>query len=174
MSIRLRVIVATVLLVAVAVAAADVTGFWLFKRYSYQDANKSVDLVATTAAAAIQGGKKLSLSLFPSTVRPALVELLSRDGRVLQVARTPDVTSHELPTAALLARPGSSQRLTSERLQAIAVPLADGRTVIAAVAVGPSMAELAHLSTLNFQVAAAVILLAAIVAAVVLTSSLRP
>jgi two-component system OmpR family sensor kinase len=174
MSIRLRVIVATVLLVAVAVVAADVTGFWLFKRYSSQDADKSVHLVATTAAAAIEGGKKLSLALFPSTARPALVELLTRDGRVLQVARTPDATSVELPTAALLARPGSSQRLASERLQAIAVPLADGRTVIAAVAVGPSMAELAHLSTLNFQVAAAVILLAAIVAALVLTSSLRP
>ena len=36
MSIRLRVIVVTVLLVAIAVAAADVTGFWLFKRYSYR------------------------------------------------------------------------------------------------------------------------------------------
>jgi two-component system OmpR family sensor kinase len=173
-SIRARVIVATVLLVALAVIAADATGFWLFKRYSYGDANTSVRRVATIAATAVQNGEKLRLSLFPSTVRPAVVELVSRDGRVLEAVRTPDATSLDLPTAALLARPGHSQRLDSQKLQVVAVPAAGGRSVIAAVAVGASDAAVAHLATLNYQIGFAVVVLAAIVAAVVLTSSLRP
>jgi two-component system OmpR family sensor kinase len=173
-SIRVRVIIATVLLVALAVVAADVTGVWLFKRYSYRDADTSVRRVATIAATAARDGRRLRLSLFPSTMRPAVVEVLSPDGRVLEAVRTPDAVSVKLPTDSLIARPGRSQRLSHEKLQAIAVPVAGGGNVIAAVATGPSLDALAHLTTLNYQVGFAVVLLAAIVAAIVLTTSLRP
>ena len=80
MSIRLRVTLATVVLVALALVAADFTAYALLRRELYRDANMSVRRVAATAVAAVNRGERIDLSMFASADRPARVECCRATG----------------------------------------------------------------------------------------------
>jgi signal transduction histidine kinase len=172
MSIRLRVTLATVALVALALATADFTAYVLLKREVYRDASNSVRRVAATAIAAVDAGQRIDLASFSSADRPMLVELWGSDGRLLERVDTRDGTGLKL-SPGLLSQRRKPQTLF-DQIEAIAVPASRDHTVLAAVALGPTVSVLKHLSTLNAWIGIAVMALAAVIAAVVLTVSLRP
>jgi two-component system OmpR family sensor kinase len=156
-----------------ALLAADYTAYALLRQEVYRDAATSVHRVAATAVAAIDAGRRLDLASFTSTDRPMLVELWGADGRVLERVATRDGTGLKLPPG-LLSHRGKAQLLFDQKIQAIAAPASHGQTILAAVALGPTASVLKHLSTLNAWIGIAVLALTAVVAAVVLTISLRP
>lgn len=177
MSIRLRVTLATVVLAALAVGAVDVTTFVLLSRYVDKRADTSVRQVAQTAGVALGTGKTLSLPIFSPTDRPVLVEVLNAKGKVVDRLATSEAVDVRLPSD-LVSRPGRSRQLeipghNGPAYQAIAVR-ESGRTVIAVVSLKNEVNTLAHLFRLNVIVGIVALSLLAIVAAVVLTRSLRP
>jgi two-component system OmpR family sensor kinase len=172
-SIRLRVTLATVLLVGLALATADFTAYALLRRDVYSGANASVHRVAATAVAAVNAGRRLELSMFSSADRPLAVELRAGDGTLLERASTRDGAQLKLP-ASILSNGRSADLLFNQTVDAIAVPAGRGTTVVAAVALGSEATVLRHLSKLNDVIGIAVIAVSALVAAVVLTFSLRP
>ena len=177
MSIRLRVTLATVALAALAVGAADVTTFVLLRGYFDRRADASVRQVARTAVDALRRGQALRLSTFAGTDRLVLVEVRSAQGRVLERLGTSEAADVRLPSD-LLLHPGRPQQIEAPHhrgpaFQVIAVPAAGG-TVVAAVSLRNEVGTLAHLFRLNFAVGGIVLALLAVVAAIVLTRSLRP
>ncbi len=177
MSIRLRVTLATVVLAALAVGTVDVTTFLLLRRDVRAGADTSVRNVAQAAVAALRNGKKLSLATFAGADRPVLVEVRNTQGRVITRLGTSEAAQVRLPSD-LFAHLGRSQEISAPdsgrpAFQVIAVPAAGG-TVIAAISLRSEIRTLAHLVRLNFIVGALVLAILAIVAAIVLTRSLRP
>jgi two-component system OmpR family sensor kinase len=174
MSIRLRVTFVTVILVALALATADLTAYALLRSEVYRDADKSVHQLAATAVADVNRGRRLDLSSFSSADQPLLVQVLASDGRPVGQVGARDATGLKLDTAGLLKTPGVSRLFFDRRIDAIAVPAGHGKTVVAAVALGPTAKALADLSNLNDLIGIAVIAVSAVVAAIVVTLSLRP
>jgi two-component system OmpR family sensor kinase len=173
MSIRLKVTLATVVLAALAVGAADVTTFILLRGYFNKRADANVRGVAQKAVTTLRSGHRLTLNTFAGTDRLVLVELRSPQGKVLQHVGT-DVP---IPSD-LVSHPGHSRQIEvpghpGPSFAEIAVPAPHG-TVIAAVSVRNEVSTLAHLFRLNFFVGGVVLGLLALVALVVLTRSLRP
>lgn len=177
MSIRVRVTLATVAIAALAVGAADATTFVLLRRYFDDRADANVREVAKVAVDVLRSGRVLTLPAFAGADRPVLVELRTRQGRVLERLATPEAIDVKLPPD-LLSHPGQSQQIEAPgrrgpAFQVLAVPAAGGM-VIAVVSLKNEVSTLAHLFRLNFTVGGIVLALLAAVAAVVLTRSLRP
>ncbi len=176
MSIRLRVTLTTVLITAIALGTADVASFTLLRRYVNGRAVNGVRQVAQTAAAATGGGRPVTLDLFSQTDRPVLVELRSPGGRLLQ--RVGAATDQHLVPAGLAATPGHAVSVDDgdgpPKYEAIAVHDARGRTVIAVISLSAEVETLRHLVVLNIWVGIVVLVALAIVAAILLTRSLRP
>ena len=177
MSIRTRVTLATVVLAALAIGTVDVTTFLLLRRQVNARADTSVGNVAGTAVETLKNGEKLSLSAFAGSDRPVLVELLNARGNPVSRVGTAEAAEVRLP-ADLLAHPGRPQQISAPgtsrpEFQVIAVPAAGG-TVVAAISIQSDINTLDSLVRLNFFVGAVALAILAIVAAVVLTRSLRP
>jgi two-component system OmpR family sensor kinase len=176
-SIRLRVTVVTVVLAALGVGAVDVTTFELLHGYFDKRANASVRQVAQTAVVALRDGKRLTLPAYTGIDRPVLVELIDQRGRVVERVGTSDAGDVRLP-AGLLSRPGHGQDIGAANhdgpaFQVMALP-AKGGTVVAAVSIKNEVDTLAHIFRLNFIVGGIVLAVLAIIAAIVVTRSLRP
>jgi two-component system OmpR family sensor kinase len=176
-SIRFKVTLATVVIAALGVGAADATTFVLLRGYFNTRADASVRQVARTAVDTLRGGDRLTLQTFAGTDRLVLVEVLSPQGKVLQRLGTSEAGDVRLP-ADLVSHPGQSRQIEvpehrGPAFEVIAVP-APGGTVIAAVSLKNEVNTLAHLFRLNFTVGGVVLGLLAIVALIVLTRSLRP
>jgi two-component system OmpR family sensor kinase len=176
-SIRLKVTLATVLIAALGVGAADATTFILLRDYFNKRADANVRQVAQKAVSALRSGQRLTLDTFAGTDRLALVELRSPQGQVLQRVATSEAVDVQIPSD-LASHPGDTRQIEvpSHRgpsFEEIAVP-AKGGTVVAVVSVRNEVSTLAHLFRLNFFVGGAVLGLLALVALVVLTRSLRP
>jgi two-component system OmpR family sensor kinase len=177
MSIRLKVTLATVVLAALAVGAADASTFILLRGYFDRRASANVRQVAQKAVETLRSGHRLTLNTFAGTDRLVLVEVLSPQGKVLQHLGTSEAADVKLPSD-LLSHPGRARSIevpdhSGPAFELIAVP-ATGGTVIAAVSVKNESSTLAHLFRLNFFVGGVVLGLLALVALVVLTRSLRP
>lgn len=177
MSIRTRVTLATVVLAALAVGTVDVTTFLLLRNDVRRRADASVRSVAQTAVVALRNHERLSLATFAGADRPVLVELRNVHGKVVARVGTSEAAEVRLPPG-LLAHPGRSREISlpdggRPAFQVIAVPAATG-TVIAAISLKSEISTLANLVRFNFIVGAVVVAILAIVAAVVLTRSLRP
>ena len=177
MSIRSRMTLAVVVLAAMAVGTVDVTTFLLLRRDVHANAAASVRDVAQTAVVALRSGQALSLATFAGADRPVLVEFRNTQGTVTERVGTSEAARVRLPSD-LLAHLGRSQEISlpdSSRpaFRVIAVP-APGGTVIAAISLKSEVSTLANLVRLNFLVGAVVLAILAIVAAAVLTRSLRP
>jgi two-component system OmpR family sensor kinase len=176
-SIRLKVTLATVVIAALGVGAADATTFILLRDYFNKRADTNVRQVAQKAVSALSSGQRLTLDTFAGTDRLALVELRSPQGKVLQRVATSEAVDVQIPSD-LVSHPGETRQIEvpSHRgpsFEELAVP-AKGGTVIAVVSVRNEVSTLAHLFRLNFFVGGAVLGLLALVALVVLTRSLRP
>jgi two-component system OmpR family sensor kinase len=175
-SIRLRVVLTTVLITAIALGAADLASFQLLRRYVNGRAASGVRQVAQTAAAATGSGRPITLDLFSQTDRPVLVELRAPDGRILQ--RVGAATDEDLVPNGLTSTPGRAVGVEVEdgppRYEAMAVPDARGRTVVAVISLSAEVATLRHLIVLNLWVGAIVLIALAVVATILLTRSLRP
>ena len=178
MSIRVRVTLATVLIAALAVAAVDATTYVLLRGDFDDRADASVRQVAQTAVDALGRGQRSTSPTFARTDRPVLVEVRSPQGRVLERLATSDAVEVRLPSD-LLSQPGRSRQIEEPgddgrpAFQAIAVP-ATGGTVIAVVSLRDEAETLARLFSLNISVGAIVLVLLAVVAALLVTRSLRP
>ncbi len=177
MSIRSRVTLATVVLSALAVGTVDVTTFLLLRSDVRSRADTSVRNVAQTAVVALRQGRKLSLSTFSGADRPVLVEVRNARGNVVTRLGTSEAVDVRLPLD-LVRHLGRSQEISlpdggRPAFRVIAVRSAGG-TVIAAISLKSEMSTLARLVHLNFIVGAVVLAILALVAAVVLTRSLRP
>jgi two-component system OmpR family sensor kinase len=174
----MRVTLAAVALAAVAVGAADVATFTLLRRSFAAHAHANVQQVAQTAAAATMRGQPLGEPLFAKTDRPVLVELRGPGGRVLQRLGGASTARLVLPGGTAPA-PGSVREVEVHGHEgpsyAVATARAGhGRTVVAAISLLGSISTLRHLYALNVWVGLTVLVLLAIVAAVVVTFSLRP
>jgi len=177
MSIRLKVTLATVVIAALGVGAADVTTFILLRGYFNRRADVNVRQVAKTAVETLRSDRRLTLPTFAGADRLVLVELLSPQGKVLQHVGTSEASEVKLPSD-LLSQLGRTRQIEvpehrGPSFDVIAVP-AKGGTVVAAVSVRNEVSTLAHLFRLNFIVGGIVLGLLALVALVVLTRSLRP
>ena len=178
MSIRLRVTLATVVLAALAVGTVDVTTFVLLRNDVHRRADASVRNVAEAAVAALQSGQPLSVATFAGADRPVLVEVLDAHGRVTRRLGASEAVDVRLP-AGLFAHLGRSQEIglpQSRRpaFRVIAVPTGGGGTVVAAISLESEVRTLDRLVRFNVVVGASVLAILALVAAVVLTRSLRP
>jgi two-component system OmpR family sensor kinase len=176
-SIRLKVTLATLVIAALGVGAADVTTFILLGGYFHRRADANVRQVANTAVKTLRSGHRLTLPTFAGADRLVLVEVLNPQGKVLQHVGTSEASQVKLPSD-LLSHPRRTRQLEvpghrGPSFLVIAVP-AKGGTVVAAVSVRNEVSTLAHLFRLNFIVGGIVLGLLAIVALVVLTRSLRP
>jgi len=176
-SIRLKVTLATVVLAALAVGAADATTFILLGGYFDRRAAADVRQVSQKAVETLSSGNRLTLETFAGTDRLVLVEVLGPQGKVLQRLGTSEAVDVKLPSD-LLSQPGRARSIEvpghrGPAFEVIAVP-ATGGTVVAAVSLKNEVSTLAHLFRLNFFVGGAVLGLLALVALVVLTRSLRP
>ena len=174
MSIRVRVTLVTVILVTLALLAASYTAYTLLRHEVYRDATASVRQLASTAVAALDKRGRLDLPILASADRPVWVRLVASDGRPLQQVNSTSLAMIKPPIGGLLKTPGRPQLFFDQKVDAIAVPAGHGETVIAAVALGPAATALSQLSKLNEVIGVAVIVLSAVVAAIVLTLSLRP
>ena len=173
MSIRLRVTLVTVAIAALGIVATDATTFFLLRSYVDNRANSSVRQAATSAIAALARGEKLELPVVAGGDRSVLVELLRPDGQPRIRAETTDAASVRLPTD-LGSRLGRPFEIDSPpRFEAIAVSTPRG-TLVAVVSLTIETSTLSHLLRLNLIVGAIVLALLALVAAIVLTRSLRP
>jgi two-component system OmpR family sensor kinase len=178
-SIRLRVTLATVALSALAVGAADLTTFVLLSDYFNGRAEASVRQVANTAVVTLKSGEQLTLPRFAGSDRPVLIEVRSAGGKILQRLSTSEASQVHLPSG-LFSRLGRARQFDAQgdpgppALAAIAVPVGDGRTVVAVVSVKAEASTLAHLFRLDVLVGLIVLAVLAVVAAVVLARSLRP
>jgi two-component system OmpR family sensor kinase len=177
MSIRFKVTLATVVIAALAVGAADASTFILLRNYFNKRADTNVRQVAQKAVTALRNGDRLTLQTFAGTDRLVLVELRSPQGKVLQSVSTSEAADVRIPSD-LVSQPGQSRQIEvpghpGPSFEEIAVPAAGG-TVIAVVSVRNEVSTLAHLFRLNFFVGGAVLGLLALVALIVLTRSLRP
>ncbi|MDP9222624.1 MAG: HAMP domain-containing histidine kinase [Actinomycetota bacterium] len=178
MSIRLRLTVVTVVLAALAVGGAQAATFLLLRNYINKRADASVRQVAQTAVAALTSGETVSLPTFAQTDRPVLVEVRDARGRVVQRIRTSEAATIKVPRD-LVSRPGRSRQLGNPgggppEFQVIALKAPGGRTVIAAVSLKDMVSTVGHLLYLTLLVGGIALLALALVAAVVLTRSLRP
>ena len=174
MSIRVRVTLVTVILVTLALLAASYTAYTLLRHEVYRDATASVRQLASTAVAALDKRGRLDLPILASADRPVWVRLVASDGRPLQQVNSTSLAMIKPPIGGLLKTPGRPQLFFDQKVDAIAVPAGHEETVIAAVALGPAATALSQLSKLNEVIGVAVIVLSAVVAAIVLTLSLRP
>ncbi len=180
MSIRLRVVLTTVLITAIALGAADLASYDLLRRYVNGRSANGVRQVAQTAAAATGGGRPLTLDLFSQTDRPVLVELRAADG-VTILQRVGAQTDEDLVPPGLVAKLGHSVGVDEDedtdgppRYEAIAVRDRHGQVVVAVISLSAEVATLRHLIALNVWVGAIVLAALAAVATVLLTRSLRP
>jgi two-component system OmpR family sensor kinase len=177
MSIRFKVTLATVVIAALAVGAADASTFILLRNYFNKRADTNVRQVAEKAVTALRNGDRLTLQTFAGTDRLVLVELRSPQDKLLQSVATSEASDVSIPSD-LASHPGLSRQVEvpgrpGPSFEEIAVP-ATGGTVIAVVSVRNEVSTLAHLFRLQFFVGGAVLGLLALVALVVLTRSLRP
>ncbi len=178
MSIRLRVTLATVVLAALAVGTVDATTFVLLRNDLHARADESVRHVAQTAVDTLRSNGTLGLAIFAGADRPVLVEVRDARGTVISRFGSSEAEDVRLPPD-LVMHLGRSQQVGSAEsdrpaFQAIAVPADGGKTVIAAVSLKSEVNTLARLVTFNIVVGAIVLTILAVVAAVVLTRSLRP
>jgi signal transduction histidine kinase len=177
-SIRLRVTLTTVLLAALAVGGAQATTFYLLSSYFDRRADASVREVAQAAVAALGNGRTLSLSTFSRTDRPVLIEVRNSRGAVQQRLSTAEAARVKVPSG-LLARMGHSQQLHTSgdhapTFEVLALRAPGGRTVVAAVSLKDVVGTLDHLRRLTIIVSLVALALSGMVAALVLTRSLRP
>jgi two-component system OmpR family sensor kinase len=178
-SIRFKVTLATVVIAALAVGAADVTTFVLLRDYFNRRADASVHQIARTTVETLRSGEQLTLQTFAGADRLVLVEVLSPQGKVLQRLGTSEAKDVRFPPD-LATHPGHARVIEvpnrrGPAFDVIAVPApAQGETVLAAVSLKNEISTLAHLAKLNFVVWGIVLALLAGVALVVLTRSLRP
>ena len=177
MSIRFKVTLATVVIAALAVGAADASTFILLRNYFNKRADTNVRQVAEKAVTALRKGDRLTLQTFAGTDRLVLAELRSPQGKVLQSVTTSEAPDVSIPSD-LISHPGFSRQVEvpghlGPSFEEIAMP-ATGGTVVAVVSVRNEATTLAHLFRLNFFVGGVVLGLLAVVALVVLTRSLRP
>jgi len=154
-SIRLKVTLATVVLAALAVGAADATTFILLGGYFDRRAAADVRQVSQKAVQTLSSGNRLTLETFAGTDRLVLVEVLSPQGKVLQRLGTSEAVDVKLPSD-LLSQPGRARSIEvpghrGPAFEVIAVP-APGGTVVAAVSLKNEVSTLAHLFRLNFFV----------------------
>jgi len=176
-SIRTRMTLAIVVLAALAVGTVDVTTFLLLRRDVNAGAAASVRNVAQTAVLSLKSGGTLSLATFAGADRPVLVEARNAQGKITARVGTSDAARVRLPPD-LSAHLGHSQEVTvpgsgrpAFRVIAVRSP---GGILIAAISLNSEVTTLAHLVRLNFVVGTVVLSILAIMAAVVLTRSLRP
>jgi two-component system OmpR family sensor kinase len=177
-SIRARVVLATVALAALAVVAADVATSLVLGRYVDRRAQTQVRETAQGARAAIAGGRALSLPILPGAKRPVLVEVLNRRGGVAQRAAGGSASQVQLP-ADLASHLNQPRRLRGRHggrsvFEAIALPLSSGRTVVAVISIKDDVQMLARLALVELIAGVAVLIVLAIAAAATLTASLRP
>ena len=176
MSIRLRTTLATVVIAALAVGAADAASFMLLQRYLNGRAATGVRTVAETAASATAAGRPLSFALFPASDRPVIVELRSQAQAVLQRVGSP--ADARLIPAGLSGRLDRPRSVTTgdgpANYEAIAVRDRRGRVVVAVISLSSEEATLRHLLAINLWVGVIVLVALAVVAAVILKRSLRP
>ena len=176
MSIRLRTTLATVVIAALAVGAADVASFMLLHRYLNGRAAAGVRTVAETAASATAASTPLSFDLFPASDRPVIVELRARSGAVLQRAGSP--TDEQLIPTGLSRHLNRPRSVTTgdgpANYEAIAVPDKRGRVVVAVISLSSEEATLRHLLAINLWVGIIVLVTLAVAAALILKRSLRP
>jgi two-component system, OmpR family, sensor kinase len=176
MSIRLRTTLATVVIAALAVGAADAASFVLLHRYLNGRAAAGVRAVAETAASATAAGTPLRFDLFPADDRPVIVELRSRSDAVLQRAGSA-ADAKLIPTG--LARELNRPRSVTTgdgpaNYEAIAVPDNRGHVVVAVTSLSSEEATLRHLLAINLWVGVIVLVALAVAAALILKRSLRP
>jgi two-component system, OmpR family, sensor kinase len=177
-SIRLRVVLATVVLAALAVGAADVATSLVLGRYVQRRAETQVREMAQGAGALVASGGRLTLPSIPGPTGPVLVEVLSRNGHVLQrlagkgasQVRLPvDLRSHLDQPRQLKGRSGGT-----DAFEAIALPATGGRTVVAVISIKDDVQTLARLAVVEFVAGVVVLVVLALAAAAVVTVSLRP
>jgi len=176
-SIRLRVVLTTLVLSTLAVSAVDITTFQLLERYFNTRADTSVRQVARAAEIALGQGTRLTLSAFAATDRPVLVEVVDRRGHVVQRLTTTNAGDVHLP-ADLRRRQGHAEQIDSPdhpgpAFEAIALPVRGG-TLIVVVSTREGVDTLTHLVRLNVIVGGVVLVIFVVVAGAVLTRSLRP
>jgi two-component system OmpR family sensor kinase len=176
MSIRLRTTLATVVIAAFAVGAADAASFVLLHRYLDGRAANGVRTVAATAASATAAGTALTFDLFPTGDRPVIVELRSATGVVLQrVGSAKDTKLIPPGLTAQLNRPRAvSVGDGSASYEAIAVPGGRGDVVVAVTSLSTEDETLRHLLVINLWVGIVVLVTLAVAAALILKRSLRP
>lgn len=176
MSIRLRTTIATVVIAAVAVGAADLASFVLLHRYLDGRAANGVRTVAETAASASAAGQPVSFNLFAGSDRPVIVQIRSRSGSILRTVGSP--TDARLIPAALTQRLNRPLPVHSgdgpADYEAIAVSDGHGRVVVAVTSLSSEVETLRHLLVLNLWVGVVVLAALAVAAAVILKRSLRP
>jgi two-component system, OmpR family, sensor kinase len=177
-SIRLRVVLATVLLAALAVGAADVATSLVLGRYVHRREATQVREIAQGVRAAVASGGRLNLPSLPGPTQPVLVEVLSRNGHVLervagkgasQVRLPADLRSHLDQPRQLSSRSGGPAAF-----DALALPVPGGRTVVAVISIRDDVHTLARLAVVELVAGVVVLVLLALAAAAVVTVSLRP
>ncbi len=178
MSIRLRVTLATVVLAALAVGAADVTTFTLLRGYFNKTAATSVRQVSSAAVAAHVNHEPIALPTFAGTDRPVLVEVRNARGSLVTRLGTSEAAQVRLPSD-LLSHPGRARQIEAPgqkgpAFEVLAVRTSDGGSVVSAVSLRTEVSTLKHLFKLNLIVGVIVLALLAIVAAILLARSLRP
>jgi two-component system OmpR family sensor kinase len=176
MSIRLRTTLATVVIAAFAVGAADAASFILLHRYLDGRAANSVRAIAATAASATAGGAPLSFDLFPTGDRPVIVELRSPSGVVLErvgSARDTKLIPPGLPQQLDRPRPVSAGD-GAAGYERIAVAGGHGNVVVAVTSLSSEDETLRHLLVINLWVGIVVLVTLAVAAAFILKRSLRP
>ncbi len=178
MSIRLRVVITTVVLAALAVGAADIATSAALKRYVDRRAQSQVREVAQGARRVVAGGRTLDLPSFPGIKQPVLVEVLNRRGQVVERLAGQDASQVRLP-ADFRLHPDQPRQLRSRSggaplFEAIALPMRGGRTVVAVISIRDDVQTLTHLALVELVAGAVVLVVLALAAAAVLTVSLRP
>lgn len=178
MSIRLRVVLATVVLAALAVLAADVATSLALGRYLDRRAQTQVRQIAQGARDVVGSGGKLALPNFRGSSLPVLVEILNRRGQVVERAASSGASEVNLPQGF------TSQRDRPRRLEgrgggpaafeAIALPMSGGRTVVAVISIKDEVQTLARLALIELVTGVAALVVLAIAAAAAVTVSLRP
>src|SRR5207302_8742711 len=108
--IRSKVTLATVVIAALGVGAADASTFILLRNYFNKRADTNVRQVAQKAVTALRSGDRLTLQTFAGTDRLVLVELRSPQGKVLQSVSTSEAADVRIPSD-LVSQPGQSRQI---------------------------------------------------------------
>jgi len=177
-SIRLRVAIATVVLAALAVGAADIATSAALRRYVDRRAQTQVREVAQGARGVVASGRTLNLPNFPGTKQPVLIEVLNDNGEAVERVAGQDASQVRLPAdfRLHLDQPRQLRKRSggAAAFEAIALPVFDGRTVVAVISIRDDVQMLTRLRVVELIAGAAALLVLALAVAAVLTVSFRP